>query len=305
MSRTLFLIFVGLAIATAQPSVPLPVPLQYTGRQADRMNIVFLGDGFTHQEIGDYQRAVDRLKQYLLATHPFSKFPAAFNVWRIDVESPQSGITVQGGAQVNTALGVVFDGQRLFYSPNEDKIRRYSGLSGVRPNLVIVVANDSHYGGAERRGLVYVSLDPSSGGDVLAHEVGHSFCIDPAQKHCLDDEYAEPGYQASRLDMSDYPRIGPNLVPPVCHASSWCAILTCSPEPVEDVGCHLGGHGYGQGVYHSREQCKMYKVDGGFCPVCSRIIEKALRDFPADLFRLTSRNSQHNPEIGASLLPEK
>ena len=104
---------------------------------------------------------------------------------------------------------MTYDGDREFYSDNETMIGTLARGAGFIPELIVVIANDEkHYGGAERAGFVYVSLDPS-GKAVLQHEIGHSFCIDQAQANCINDEYTEKAFENFAVKTEDYPLLRP------------------------------------------------------------------------------------------------
>jgi hypothetical protein len=236
------------------------------------LDIVFLGDGFTLEEIPDYWKTVAQYWRALLSTPPFSGHTRAFNVWRIDVISLEHGVS-DPAHHVSNALGVQYDGNRMFYSLDEARVRSVPARYGLKPDLLVVIANDTRYGGAEAYQMVYVSRHADAT-RILAHEVGHSFCTTAGEQHCLDDEYAERGAEKRPLPSQDAGLVGPNLVAPECTTQSWCSLLPCSATPA--AGCFSGGHGYGLDVYHSAEACTMRKLEYSFCPVCSRIIERRL-----------------------------
>jgi hypothetical protein len=259
----------------------LPESLRYSGPQADKLDIVFLGDGFTERELPKYRRRVDEYAKGLLAFDPYRRYLDAFNIWRVDVISKASGITNAGtGVNVDTALQVVFDGGRMFTANSEPErhMRELVEGFGLEPDVLVVIANDSHYGGGEGGGITYVSMH-RRGTQILEHEVGHTFCTAPDDTHCLEDEYAEPGEEDSVLPDGAVAGLGPNLIGPGCKPQTWCAVLGCSVPPGQ-LKCIEGGRLFGKGVFHSlRHKCKMEVIKGHFCPVCARVISVILNSY--------------------------
>ena|ERR1017187_2158710 len=71
MRICLLLISIGLCMAAGQPK---PVPVQYSGSPAVKLDVVFLGDGFTHKEMGRYRQIVNDFKDAVLGLPPFCDF---------------------------------------------------------------------------------------------------------------------------------------------------------------------------------------------------------------------------------------
>jgi hypothetical protein len=294
MRGVLFFLWLGLATAEGQLQ---PVPLgQLSGPAILKLNVVFLGDGFTHgEEMDTYRKTVDQYKDALLEIAPFKDYQKAFNFWRVDVESstnaiPHTPCPDPGEVRPETpatALGVRYFGTRLVHACPADEARisqlaRRPEWNGLTVKVVpVVIANDKTYGGGELtgQGIVYVSMN-SKGPMILQHELGHSFCADPdGQLDCLHDEYTEKGSNAKFPETWRW-RLPPNLVPPLCDAmKSWCndEALNCDAPLPRDLSCEQGGlRDYNQDLFHSYVKCKMIDVDEDFCPVCSAVIRRML-----------------------------
>ncbi|MCX5653800.1 MAG: autotransporter-associated beta strand repeat-containing protein [Planctomycetota bacterium] len=199
-------------------------PVGVTGPSSNRVDMVFMGDGYTSDQIPTtYWNDVQTLWTYLFGPQPppIAPFPPPappppinfdlyerdpyvqyrrfFNTWRIDVVSAESG--ADNGSQLpqprNTALnaGYGYGGgpQRFLY------IDLDLGRSVLAQNLAgapftaevpVVAVNDTLYGGGG--GLFgYGPFAVYAAGDAFArqvalHELGHSF-------NGLGDEYDSPG----------------------------------------------------------------------------------------------------------------
>ena len=75
-----------------------------SGDTATKIDIVFLGDGFTLDQQGELNSKVDEAVDAFLSAHPLLALRSAFNIHRVNVSSPQSGTdiySVCGGTATN------------------------------------------------------------------------------------------------------------------------------------------------------------------------------------------------------------
>src|SRR3954471_1720609 len=96
-----------------------------TGASANRIDMVFLGDGYTAPQIttqysSDIQKYLNYIFDDSALTQPFGRYEKFFNIWAVDVVSNQSGADdPSAGISRDTALDASyrFDGvtQRLLY----------------------------------------------------------------------------------------------------------------------------------------------------------------------------------------------
>ena len=61
------------------------------GDPAERFNLVLVAEGYRESELGQFAIDADHFVAGLLATAPFNLHPCAFNIWRLDVASTDSG----------------------------------------------------------------------------------------------------------------------------------------------------------------------------------------------------------------------
>lgn len=152
------------------------VPIEINGPSASRFDLVFVGDGYTSGQLGTYGEHVRSKLAELMAVEPFKTYRGQFNVWQVNVISPESGVDNDPsyGIRRNTALDMYFwcgNIERLL-CVNETKARQYASSAGD-VDQVIALANTTKYGGAGG------NVATSSGGNALAgqivvHELGHS-----------------------------------------------------------------------------------------------------------------------------------
>lgn len=151
-------------------------PIETNGPSETTFDLVFVGDGYTSAQLGTYSRHVRSSIAALFAIEPYKSHRKQFNLWQVDVVSPQSGITNDPtqGIRRNTALGSYFwcGGIERLLCVNETKANQYAAAA---PDVdqVIMLANTTKYGGAGG------GVATSSGGNIqasqiVAHELGHS-----------------------------------------------------------------------------------------------------------------------------------
>src|SRR3954471_3700591 len=138
------------------------------GPSANRVDIVFAGDGYRAAEIDTtYVQHVDALVDYLftggLLTDPFGRYEHFFDAWRVNVVSAESGADdPSAGVFHDTALGASYlsDGvnQRSLYISNAATTAAIDTAlagSGIDADMRFVTVNDTQYGGGGGLFAVY------------------------------------------------------------------------------------------------------------------------------------------------------
>lgn len=165
------------------------------GPSTNRVDLVFLGDGYTANLIDTtYVNHINAELQYMFQTQdPLTRYQHFFDVYRVNVVSNQTGADVPPqGIYRDTALDAsyYYDGvtDRLLYI-NESKANAAisTALAGtnITPEMKFVTVNDSIYGGGGGNYAVYAGANSYSN-DIAVHESGHSFAN-------LADEYDYSG----------------------------------------------------------------------------------------------------------------
>ncbi|WP_327351286.1 M64 family metallopeptidase [Streptomyces sp. NBC_01304] len=168
------------------------------GPTGDRLDIVFVGDGYTGAELDRFHTDVKERWNEVAAVEPYATYANLFNVWAVDAVSRDSGVSGDPGKDVvrDTALGSYFwcdDIERLLCI-DEAKVDSYVD-NAPEADLVMVLSNSSKYGGAGYNtpsptlgydGIATASAGNALSGQVAIHETGHSLGK-------LADEYFYPG----------------------------------------------------------------------------------------------------------------
>lgn len=242
------------------------------GPDDNRVVLVVLSDGYTmaNHTAGQFSTATAGFLDDMESASPWSEIAPALNVYRIDVESNETGADEETqGVDRDTYFNSSFwtnNIERLLaidgtgYSRAFAAADQYAGV-GVWDQIVILV-NSTKYGGSG--GTISVSSVHSSASEIVIHEVGHSFAG-------LADEYesAYPGYPAGDWEPNvDYDYQGAGLKWLV-----WVEQGTPLPTPEQAqysdvVGAFEGARYQSSGIYRPWLNCKMRSLGVDFCPVC-------------------------------------
>ncbi|MEU5992439.1 M64 family metallopeptidase [Spirillospora sp. NPDC047418] len=173
----------------ASPDQPTPktralapatvTPIEVNGPSENRIDLVFLGDGYTAGEQDLAAEHIRRSWEVLAAREPFRSYRELFNVWEVGIVSPVSGVSGDPSADVvkNTPLGAGFwcEGLERLVCADVDTVKQYAALAPGADQIGVVV-NSEMYGGAGYTDdeMVTFSGGNELGPEILPHELGHS-----------------------------------------------------------------------------------------------------------------------------------
>ena len=148
------------------------------GPSTNRIDIVFVGDGYLESELGSYASHANTAMAAFLGIEPFTEYQGLFNVHRVDVISNESGVDHDPyGTYRDTAMDMAF------WCSNIERLLCVStskawGYANNVPSadVALAVANSSKYGGAgyTSANVATFSGANSAAADVAIHELGHS-----------------------------------------------------------------------------------------------------------------------------------
>ncbi|MFF7648281.1 M64 family metallopeptidase [Streptomyces sp. NPDC007983] len=160
-------------------------PVIENGPPADKVDVVFVGDGYTAAQQGDFHADVRSKWAQISAVEPYATYRSLFNVWSVDAVSNQSGVSgdPSKGVVKDTALDSYFwcDGTERLLCVDTGKVESYAAKA-PQADLVIVLSNSAKYGGAGYTissgvgydGIATASSDHPDSDQVAVHETGHS-----------------------------------------------------------------------------------------------------------------------------------
>ncbi|MES2824870.1 MAG: M64 family metallopeptidase [Pseudomonadota bacterium] len=170
--------------AIAHSAAPQLIDIEVNGPKDKRINILFLGDGYTAGQKDLFLADVAVFKAALMDS-PWGSYTNYFNSYALFAESQQSGATYEDGVTVkNTAY------ECSYWVANIERLLACnSALTFAAKNeylpetdMVMVVVNSNLYGGSGGS----ISVANRTSPEIVAHEMGHTFVH-------LADEYDYPG----------------------------------------------------------------------------------------------------------------
>ncbi|KXN73686.1 hypothetical protein CONCODRAFT_3372 [Conidiobolus coronatus NRRL 28638] len=164
------------------------------GDPANRIDVVFMGDGYTLEQRNNFFDDIKRLTKDMFEGVTFKSWLPLFNIWAIHVPSAESGIGYNGPKNTPFKLYREHGQLRVIYPGDEDFARATCKLTGPGgcdyPSLI---ANDNYYGGVGGE-FVVSTRSERTGTFVLRHEMGHSF-IDTGDEY--DNSWAYSGVNSA------------------------------------------------------------------------------------------------------------
>ena len=163
--------------------------VQDNGPRSQRLNLVFLSEGYTTSDLPNFAAHVTNAVNFLFSKEPWQQYRSYCNVYRIEIASNESGCdngnTSGAGGTRDTYFNAGFNTpsiSQLLTLGSGGSSKAYSLLNAHVPeyDLSVVIVNDTKYGGAG--GGVSVASVNGSSAAVVEHEIGHSFGL-------LADEY--------------------------------------------------------------------------------------------------------------------
>ncbi|MFC1889502.1 M64 family metallopeptidase [Thermodesulfobacteriota bacterium] len=231
-----------------------------TGDPANRIDIVFLGDGYTAGELDTFDTHVGEGIAYLLTRPPYDDYAGYINFWKVNVISNESGADdpcVEPPVYVDTALdsSYCWDGttDRLLYA---DSAKVYAAAASAPDyDEILVTVNHTKYGGGGGAFAVYAAGN-SSALDIAYHEYGHSFSG-------LADEYYYTGWTYSGPELSQVNVTKYDKTYLEANSHKWYYWIG-----IRDIDVFEGCQYYQFGKYRPHNNCEMRSLFRDLCAVC-------------------------------------
>ncbi len=266
------------------------------GPASDRFNFVILAEGFRQDELSLFETYTNQLINFLFSSPPFNDLKCAFNIYRINVASDETGAddpAACGGP--GTTAATYFDAsfcnsgiRRLLVINSQTAINL---LNSEVPewHQALVIVNSSEWGGSG--GQIGVTSVATGWETIALHEMGHS-------AFGLVDEY--PYWSGCGIDTTRdmYPGTEPGVPNATTDSNrdtiKWGDLILAStpmpttsnpdcsqcdsqanPQPPGTVGAFEGGCYYHCGIYRPAYSCMMNDLQD-FCGVCQERIRSTL-----------------------------
>jgi len=267
----------------ADPGNPLAfetVDLEIHGEPAEKVDILFLAEGYTEEEMDKFVQDALRSAGYIFSEEPFQSHRGEFNIRAVLSASKDSGTDIPGqGIWKNTVLNSSFYtfGVERYMTTMDFKAVCDVAANAHYDQIYILVNTDKYGGGGIYNHYSISAADNEASRAVVIHEFGHSF-------GGLADEYFNSSVAYNDYFPLDVEPWNPNLTTLVAYGSKWKGMVgkdTPVPTPPEEnyretVGVYEGGGYVAKGVYRPMIDCRMHTNDAVFCPVCSGALIKMI-----------------------------
>jgi hypothetical protein len=226
--------------------------VHYSGNSSEKLDIVFIPEGYTKDEMGKFNKDCKRLSSVLFNHSPFKENENKINIWGVEAPSNESGTDIPGkGIWKNTLLNsrfYTFDTER--YLMTSDYFTVKDVAANAPYDQIYILVNTNKYGG----GAIYnfyseTAVDNERSDYIFVHEFGHGL-------GGLADEYGNDKTYEDMYPLDTEPW-EPNITTLVNFESKWKNMIepgTPIPTPEEEkyknkIGVFEGGGYVGKGVY--------------------------------------------------------
>lgn len=256
------------------------------GSTTSKYDIVFIGDGFTSSETDQakFNSAVDIAVNALRSKQPYMNYTCAFNIWRVNVVSKESGIDhplshIDKNTELDCSFGDnVSHPERVIFSSTPMNLIEAANFAPAYEAIYIIV-NDTADGGAAGE-FVFTSLS-SDMSEVIVHELGHFIGKLADEYDCyFCDGRVEPPYTGAELSAENV------TIEKTRSKIKWNSIIsaltpipTITNSPIGVVGLWEGGYYSSTGVFRPQQNCLMKNLGYELCNVCKNVLTKKLKSY--------------------------
>ncbi|ARF58490.1 M64 family metallopeptidase [Streptomyces gilvosporeus] len=229
-------------------------PIVQNGPVGDKLDVVFVGDGYTAAQQEDFHADVRAKWAKISAVEPYASYTKLFNVWAVDAVSHDSGVSGDPTKDVvrDTALNSAFfcDGTERLLCVDTGKVDAYAATAPAA-DLVVVLSNSTKYGGAGYNdvsspvgyeGIATASSDNDRSDQIAVHETGHSL-----GKLADEYDYGQPGtYSGPEPAQANLTTLSADQM--TAQRQKWYRWLGQESPDGGTVGAYEGGGYYQYGL---------------------------------------------------------
>lgn len=250
--------------------------VQFTGDPTGKLDIVFIPEGYTKDEMEKFHKDCERFTGYLFEYSPFKENKDNINVWGIEAPSNESGTDIPGqniwkNTLVNSRF-YTFDSERYLMTTDYFSVRDIAANAPY--DQIFIMVNTNKYGGGGVYNLYSMTcVDDRMAKKVFVHEFAHGLA-GIADEYGYDNTYQE----MYPLDVEPWEA---NLTTLVNFESKWKNLIepgTPIPTPPEEkyknkIGVFEGGGYVAKGVYRPTFDSMMNTFKSNeFNQVCKNVI---------------------------------
>ncbi|WP_042407305.1 M64 family metallopeptidase [Streptacidiphilus carbonis] len=160
------------------------------GDPGKRITLVLLGDGYTAADLPRFREQAAAVWQALTEVEPFRTYQHFFDVRRVDVVSPQSGL--HRGSPLGMHFGC--DGIARLLCADDSAVAGHAGEPSG-PQYTLALADSTEYGGEGGGATTTLAAGSPDAAQIIQHEMGHTV-------GALGDEYDSAPADSSYPNLS-------------------------------------------------------------------------------------------------------
>ncbi len=254
--------------------------IHFSGDPSTKLDIVFLPEGYTINEMDKFREDCKRFANYLFEYSPFSENKNKINIWGIEAPSLENGTDIPGeNIWTQTLLNTrfyTFDSERYLMTSDFFKVRDVAANAPY--DQIYIIVNTTKYGGGAIYNFYNITVsDNQLSKKIFIHEFGHGLAG-------LADEYGnDTTYQEFYpLDVEPWE---PNITTLVNFNSKWKHLIEPDipvPTPYEEkyknkIGVFEGGGYVAKGVYRPTMNSIMNSFSSNeFNEVCKNVLQNII-----------------------------
>ena len=189
-------------VRKSAPPVGEILAITSNGAPADKVDLLFIGDGYTEMESALFEADVRRLSGDLFSISPFSDYASKFNVWAINPAAAESGSNrPSNGTYRYSPIGATYDAfgaERYVLAFDNLGLREIAQHAPYEH--IIILTNMKTYGGG---GIFNLYATVAAHNDwasyLMIHEFAHSFA------GLADEYYTSPDVYDSSSPLRPEP----------------------------------------------------------------------------------------------------
>ncbi len=255
--------------------------VHYSGDPSEKLDILFLPEGYTSEEMADFKKDCEKFKDYIFDYEPFKELEDKINVWAVLAPSPEEGTDIPADSVwKNTLLNTTyytFDSERYLMTYDYKSVRNLAANAPY--DQIYILVNSSKYGGGSIYNYYSVTAAKNKKAkQIFIHEFGHGF-------GGLADEYYTSDVSYQNFYPLDVEPWEPNLTTRVNFEKKWADLIqngTPVPTPNEEkyknvIGLFEGGGYAAKGVYRPTYNSIMKSFTSNeFNEVCKKALRKMI-----------------------------
>ncbi|GGK23707.1 hypothetical protein GCM10010124_15200 [Pilimelia terevasa] len=237
-------------------------PIFQSGPPEQRLDIVFVGDGYTADQQGAFLDHVKLQWAEMLKVEPYPTYKNSINVWAVEVVSQESGVDEDPkGTQRDTALDMGYwcGGTERALCVNVGKAKEFA-RQAPGSDQAIALANSAKYGGV---GYVQDDMATSAGnnaqsGQIVVHEFGHT--IADMYDEYFYEQRTYTGGEPVTGNLSTYDEAAMKA-----NGRKWAKYLGQETPDGGVIGAYEGGFAsYSKGIYRPSDNSLMRALNRKF-----------------------------------------